>query len=116
MDKKFPMAAKSSDAPIKVEIVGLDEIFNTAIDTETILCKYERFAEHVILSCAMPEIPRYTIHDEEMDGSLMQQGLETLDRILVRYRRMTAWLRQNNIDPENVCGKPDEDKELKRLT
>lgn len=116
MDKKFPMAAKSSDAPVKVEITGLDEIFASAIDAEAIIGKYERFAEHVLLSCAMPEIPRYTIHDEEMDGSLMQQGLETLDRILVRYRRMTAWLRQNNIDPETVCGKPDEDKELKRLT
>lgn len=112
MDKKFPMAAKSSDAPVKVEIVGLDEIFASAIDAENILCKYERFTEHVILACAMPEIPRYTIHDESVEGTMMPHALESLDQILVRYRKMTKWMRQNGIDPESVCGKTDEDKNL----
>lgn len=112
MDKKFPMAAKSSDAPIKVEITGLDEIFASAIDAEAIIGKYERFAEHVLLSCAMPEIPRYTIHDEDIEGTMMPQAFEMLDKILVRYRKMTKWMRQNNIDLEAVCGKVNEDKNL----
>ena len=112
MDKKFPMAAKSSDAPVKVEIVGLDEIFASAIDAENILCKYERFTEHVILACGMPEIPRCTIHDESIEGTMMPHALESLDRILVRYRKMTRWMRQNGIDPESVCGKADEEKNL----
>lgn len=93
-----------------IEITGLDEIFAQALDAENMLCKYERFAEHVILACAMPEIPRYTMHDETLDGTPMPQAFEVLDTLLVRYRRMTAWMRQNGIDPESVAGKKDEEK------
>lgn len=112
MDKKFPMAAKSSDAPVKVEITGLDEIFASAIDAETIIGKYERFAEHVLLSCAMPEIPRYTIHDDDIEGTMMPHAMDTLNTVLTRYRKFTKWMRQNGIDPDTVAGKTDEDKNL----
>lgn len=112
MDKKLPMTGKSKDAPVKVEIVGLDEIFASAIDSEHTICKYEMFAEHVILSCAMPEIPRFVIHDEEADGTMIPQAVDALDQILVRYRKMTKWMRQNGIDPEAVAGKADNDKNL----
>lgn len=88
-----------------IEISGLDEIFASAMDMEVMLCKYERFAEHVILVCAMPEIPRYTIQDEEIEGTHMPQAFDLLDKLLVRYRRMTSWMRQNGIDPENIAGK-----------
>ena len=88
-----------------IEISGLDEIFASAMDMEVMLCKYERFAEHVILVCAMPEIPRYTIQDEEIEGTHMPQALDLLDSLLVRYRKMTSWMRQNGIDPENIAGK-----------
>ncbi len=93
-----------------IEITGLDEIFAQALDAENMLCKYERFAEHVILSCAMPEIPRYTIHDETLDGTPMPQAFEILDKLLVRYRRMTAWMRTNGIDPESVVGESGKNK------
>lgn len=93
-----------------VEITGLDEIFSQALDAENMLCKYERFAEHVILSCAMPEIPRYTIHDETLDGTPMPQAFEILDKLLVRYRRITAWMRTNGIDPESVVGESGKNK------
>ena len=93
-----------------VEITGLDEIFAQALDAENMLCKYERFAEHVILSCAMPEIPRYTIHDENIDGTPMPQAFEILDKLLVRYRRITAWMRTNGIDPESVVGESGRNK------
>lgn len=112
MDKKFPMAAKSSDVPVKVEIVGLDEIFASAIDAEAIIGKYERFAEHVLLSCAMPEIPRYTIHDEDIEGTMMTHAMDTLNTVLTRYRKFTKWMRQNGIDPDAVAGKTEEDKNL----
>lgn len=88
-----------------IEISGLDEIFASAMDMEVMLCKYERFAEHVILACAMPEIPRYTIQDEEIEGTHMPQAFDLLDKLLVRYRRMTSWMRQNGIDPESIAGK-----------
>lgn len=117
MDKKFPMKASPSnttDSPtIKIELEGLDEIFASSMDAENMLCKYERFTEHVLLSCAMPEIPRYSVHDESIDGTMMPQAFESLDRILVRYRRMTSWMRQNGIDPEAVAGKPDDDSPAK---
>lgn len=118
MDKKFPMKAtvqdKDNDSPvIKIELEGLDEIVAAALDNENFLVKYEKFAEHVVLSCAMPEIPRYTIHDDSLEGSLVPQACEMLDNLLVRYRRMTAWMRQNGIDPEAVAGKPDDDRPAK---
>ena len=112
MDKKFPMTGKSNDAPVKVEIVGLDEIFASAIDAENILCKYERFTEHVLLSCAMPEIPRCVVHDESIEGTMMPSAIDSLNTILIRYRKMMRWMRQNGIDPEAVVGNGDEDKNL----
>lgn len=118
MDKKFPMKSagpnKDPDIPIiKIELEGLDEVFATALDNENFLVKYEKFAEHVILSCAMPEIPRYTIHDGSLECSPIPQAFEMLDSLLVRYRRMTAWMRRNGIDPEAVAGKPDDDSPAK---
>lgn len=113
MDKKFTMTTKDkADAPVKVEIVGLDEIFASAIDAENILCKYERFTEHVLLACTMPEIPRCVVHDESIEGTMMPDAMEALNRVLVRYRKMTRWMRQNGIDLEAVCGKANEDKNL----
>ena len=118
MDKKFPMKAvvqdKDKDSPvIKIELEGLDDIIDAALDNENFLVKYEKFAEHVILSCAMPEIPRYSIHDDSLEGTPVPQALEVLDHLLVRYRRMTAWMRRNGIDPETVAGKPDDDSPAK---
>lgn len=109
MEKKFAMRSKGPDKDpdspiIEIELEGLDEIFSAAMNMENLLCKYERFAEHVVLSCAMPEIPRYTVHDEAIDDTPIPQAFEMLDRILVRYRRMTKWMRQNGIDPESVAG------------
>lgn len=104
----------TKDSPtIKIELVGLDEVFASAMDCENILVKYEKFAEHVILSCAMPEIPRYTIHDDALDDSPVPQACEMLDHLLVRYRRMTAWMRRNGIDPQDVAGSADDDKPAK---
>ena len=88
-----------------IEISGLDEIFASALEAENIIVKYEKFAEHVILSCGMPEIPRYTIHDEDVEGTPIPQAVELLDTLLVRYRKMTSWMRQNGIDPESIAGK-----------
>lgn len=93
-----------------VTVSGLDDIFNAALDAENMLCRYERFAEHVILACGMPEIPRYNIHIEAIEGTLMPQAFDLLDRLLVRYRKMTSWMRQNGIDPESVAGETDEKK------
>lgn len=113
MDKKIPMTGKGGKEPsVSVELVGLDEIFALAVETESVLGKYEGFAEHVLLSCVMPEIPRYSIHDEEVDGTMIPRAVEALDSVLVRYRKMTGWMRQNGIDPEAVVGKSDNDKNL----
>lgn len=95
---------------IRIELDGLDEIFASAMDMENMLCKYEHFAEHVILACGMPEIPRYTLHDQDIEGTTIPQALELLDTLLVRYRRMTAWMRQNGLDPENIAGKGETKK------
>lgn len=93
-----------------IEMNGLDEIFTMALDLENMICKYERFAEHVILACGMPEIPRYTLHDEDIEGTPMPQAFEILDTLLVRYRRMTSWMRQNGIDPEAIATGKNERK------
>lgn len=113
MDKKLPMTGKSSDRSVKVVIEGIDDIFASSLDAESIIGKYEKFAEHVILSCAMPEIPRYTLEDKSLEGSPIPQAYELLDNLLVRYRRMTAWMRQNGIDPESVAGKGGDNKPSK---
>lgn len=88
----------------RVEIIGLDNIMFEMVSMENQLGQWDRFAEQVVLSCAMPEVPRVTLHNELMENTLMPQALDMLDNILVRYRRMTSWMRKNGIDPESVAG------------
>ena len=101
---------KKQETEANVTVTGLDDIFSAALDAENMLCKYERFAEHVILACGMPEIPRYTMRLDSIEETLMPQAFDLLDRLLVRYRKMTSWMRKNGIDPESVAGETDEKK------
>lgn len=110
MDKKVKIESGRKDAPVKVVIDGLDNVFLSLADLEALIGKYERFAEHVLLSCAMPEIPRYAIHDETIDGTQMPGAFDLLDRLLVRYRKMTKWFRDNGIDLDAVVGDGNDKK------
>lgn len=87
----------------RVEIVGLDEMFAYTVEREALIGQYERFTENVLLSCVMPEIPRYIVeHEEDMDG--IKDAFDALQAVLVRYRKMTSWMRNNGIDVESVAG------------
>ena len=103
MKEKIKMNAPEKEQGA-VEIVGLDSIVFEAVSMENKLCQWDRFAEQVILSCAMPEVPRVTLHNDFMDDTLMPQALDMLDTLLVRYRKMTAWFRANKIDIDDVVG------------
>lgn len=104
MEKKAKIESVKKDAGVKVVIDGLDNVFLSLADSEALIGKYERFAEHVLLSCAMPEVPRFIVHDETIDGTPMPDALGSLDTLLVRYRKITKWLRGNGIDVESVVG------------
>lgn len=99
-DKVKIEARKSGD---RIEVAGLDEIVHAATLAENIICKYEKFAEDVILSCAMPEIPRYSLHDDEKP-EMIAEAEDVLYTLLTRYRKMTEWMRKNGIDIEAVVG------------
>ena len=101
-EKKYKITAPKRDGA--VEIIGLDEVIFQAIDSERLIGKYERFTEDVLLSCVMPEIPRYVISYDEDDGTQMGGAHEALHDLLARYRKMTAWFRANKIDVEAVVG------------
>ena len=103
MEKKFKVDSGNEVVP-KVELSGLDEIFAFAVDSERAIGKYERFAEHVTLSCAMPEIPRFALEDSEIMDTPMEDAYVALMKLLVRYRRITSWMRSNGIDVEEVAG------------
>ena len=104
--KKFEMNATSGDSDIKVEIVGISEIFDTGLQMENLLCKYERFAEDVLLACVMPENPRYVLEYDE-DETMMGEAHNALQKLLVRYRKLVTWMRSNGISVESVCGDDD---------
>ncbi len=87
----------------KVEISGLDGIVHAATLAENIICKYEKFAEDVILSCVMPEVPRYSLQDDEKP-EMIGEAEDVLHTLLTRYRRMTEWMRKNGIDVDAVVG------------
>lgn len=110
MDKKLKVESGRKDAPVKVVIDGLDEVFLALSDMENLMCKYERFSEHVLLSCAMPEIPRLVVHDETIEGTIIPDAFSALDALLVRYRKMTKWFRNNGIDLDAVVGDGDDKK------
>ena len=87
----------------RIEVAGLDEIVHAATLAENIICKYEKFAEDVILSCVMPEIPRYSLQDDEKP-EMISEAEDVLHTLLTRYRKMTEWMRKNGIDIEAVVG------------
>lgn len=110
MEKKAKIEAVRKDAPVKVVIDGLDDVFLSLADSEALIGKYERFAEHVLLSCVMPEVPRLALHDETIEGTPIPDAFSALDTLLVRYRKMTQWFRNNGIDPEAVVGEGNDKK------
>ena len=104
MAKKYKMDTPEKGGGPSVDIVGLDLIYAAGMDAERTIGKYERFAEHVILSCNMPEVPRMVLADEDIVGTPIEDGYDAITRLLVRYRKITAWLRANRIDVNDVCG------------
>ena len=101
MENKFKT---ESNRPITVDIVGMDEVFNTAIAMERVICKYERFMEDVILSCVMPEQEHFMLEDEEMEGTMIKDAHDALHKLLNNHRKMLGWFKKNNIDPETITG------------
>ena len=110
MEKKAKIESGRKDAPVKVVIDGLDDVFLSLADSEALIGKYERFAEHVLLSCVMPEVPRFVLHDETIEVTPIPDAFSALDTLLVRYRKMTKWFRSNGIDPEAVVGEGNDKK------
>lgn len=91
-----------------IELVGLDSVVTQVISMEMYICKCERFAEEVLLACSMPEIPRLILADALDDGAnVLDDAHDAMQRLLVRYRKMTAWFRANKIDVESVVGEND---------
>ena len=105
MSNKFKMEAPGIE-PIRVEVKGIDDVLFAIQEYESMLGKYERFAEDVLLSCLMPEVPRYILGDGD-DESITNNAHDALQRILVRYRKMVSWFRANSIDVESVVGDND---------
>lgn len=110
MEKKAKIESGKKEDGVKVVIDGLDNVFLSLADSEALIGKYERFSEHVLLSCVMPEVPRLVVHDETIDGTIIPDAFSALDTLLVRYRKMTKWFRNNGIDLEAVVGDGNDKK------
>jgi hypothetical protein len=102
------MEAPGNDAQttMKVEVKGIDDILFCIQEQDALIAKYERFAEDVLLSCVMPEIPRSVLADDE-DGSIADRAHDALQTLLVRYRKITSWIKANKIDIESIVGNND---------
>lgn len=110
MSQKFKIESPNNDPAVKVEISGLDDVMYSIQEQEILLSKYERFAEDVLLSCAMPEIPRYLLADGDDGIPIANNAHDSLQKLLVRYRKMTAWFRANKIDIDSIVGDNDKVK------
>ena len=102
MGGKFKMEAPGIE-PIRVEVKGIDDILYAIQEYESSIARYERFTEHVLLSCLKPEVPRLILGDGDWE-SMMDNAHDALQKILVRYRKMVSWFRANSIDVESVVG------------
>ena len=103
MEKKFKMEANKDGGNIDVTLDGLEEIFYTMMDMQSAIDEYGKFAENVLLSCVMPEVPRYILEVEDGSDDI-GNAWDALQRLLVRYRKLVSWMRTNGIDVEAVCG------------
>ena len=101
--EKFKMENKR---PEKVEIVGLNDIFNTCILMENLLGKFERFAEDVLLSCNAPDTMRYRLEqdDESEADNLIGQAYDAMQSLLTKYRKILSWMQTNKINIDAVVG------------
>lgn len=102
---KFKIESPGGEKGMKVELTGIDEVVFAVQEQEMIIGRYERFAEDVLLSCVMPEVPRYLLQrNDEPLIPVADDAHDALHKLLVRYRKMTAWFRANKIDVEAVAG------------
>ena len=70
----------------------------------TLICKYEAFTNDVLLSCTMPELPRYVLQYDEEEQTYMGDAFQAMQKLLIRYRKLVNWMRANGIDVEAICG------------
>lgn len=99
-------SGNDAQTTMKVEVKGIDDILFCIQEQDAMMAKYERFAEDVLLSCVMPEIPRYVLADND-DDSIIDRAHDALQTLLVRYRKITSWIKANKIDIESIVGNND---------
>lgn len=97
----------------KIEITGLDRLLGTLMDVTIQLCDHQKFVEDVLLACAMPDTPRYSIQYDGEDENI-SSAESALYKRMEEWRKMTAWFRANNIDLDAVLGRDGNDKKKKR--
>ena len=97
----------------KIEITGLDSLLGTLMDVTVQLCDHQKFVEDVLLSCVMPETPRYSLQYDGEDENISSAESALYQR-MDEWRKMTAWFRANNIDLDAVLGRDGKDKKKKR--
>lgn len=107
MSPKFKMeSGNDAQTTMKVEVKGIDDILFCIQEQDAMMAKYERFAEDVLLSCVMPEIPRFVLADNN-DDSIIDRAHDALQNLLVRYRKIISWIKANKIDIESIVGNND---------
>lgn len=97
----------------KIEITGIDKVLGTIMDVTIQLCDMQKFVEDVLLSCVMPETPRYSLQYDGEDENISSAESALYQR-MEEWRKMTAWFRANNIDLDAVLGRDGKDKKKKR--
>ena len=94
-------------------IPGISEAleFVSALTDE--VAEYRAFAEDVLLACAMPDVPRFSVeHDDSIP--FIHDAAGMLFNRMTEYRKMVAWFRANNIDLDAILGREGKDKKKKR--
>lgn len=99
---------------VEIPIVGgIDKALEFVAALTDEIAAYRAFAEDVLLACAMPETPRYSLQYDGEDENI-SSAESALYKRMEEWRKMTAWFQSNNIDLDAVLGRERKDKKKKR--
>lgn len=77
------------------------------------VAEYRAFAEDVLLACAMPDVPRFSVERDDPLPFIQDASVMLFNR-MTEYRKMVAWFQANNIDLDAILGREGKDKKKKR--
>lgn len=101
--------AEKKNKPTADDFEGATDLAFLVSNLQSEADDYAMFAEDVLLSVIMPDVPRFMLEDK-YKGHMADSAAAELFRHMEGYRKILDFLRRNGIDVNTIIGDGDEKK------